>query len=417
VESDETCIPPARDTEAPARDVSAVTVAGTLEWEATSTGTFGGSETEYDGRRVQAWELDAEAGTRVVIEMRSDDFDSYLYLTGPGYAEPAFNDDGAGNLNARICAELPESGRYLVLSGAFSGGDAGQIYTVRPSRVDAPSACDEFEMTPEAVTGALAQMPTDGRTLRLGAEATSELDSITAGRHPDTNRPLQAWSFQGQADRTVYVDVVSDDFDTVLYAMGAGLDGILFIDDGEAGCNSRMAITPTQNGEIRLFPGGYREDASGAYRLRASESLVPLEDNGCDFEATAVVATSAFDGSLLAGISSGEDRRVEPVTVARGSLGSEDERLGTGQPAQAWTLPVTSLEEVEITLVSEAFDPVLYVDGAPVSAPLTDDDSAGELDSRITLTAVTNGLLRIVVSAYASDAAGDFELRIVRRSP
>ena len=81
-------------------------------------------------------------------------------------------------------------------------------------------------------------------------------------------------------------------------------------------------------------------------------------------------------------------------------------------------LPSTgSAQEIEVTLVSEAFDPVLYIDGPTLSPPLFDDDSAGELDSRITYTPEADGVLRIVVSAFASGATGSYDLRIVRRGP
>ena len=410
--SDEACSPPST-TAASSRDVEDVTVVGSLAWEETHEGALTGSEGLYDGRMMQAWTLEGQARTRIVIEMRSSDFDSYLYLTGPGFEDHASNDDGAGNLNARLCAELPEDGEYRVLSGPYSGGESGQLFTISASRNDAAALCEEFEMSPDAIAGVLAELPTGGRALALGGEGEGSLDSAVDPRHPDSNHLIQAWSFRGEAGRTVYVDVLSDEFDTVLYAVGAGIDGVLFIDDGEQGCNSRMSITPSESGSILLLPGAYSQDASGAFRVRASDDPPPMEDNGCDFSDDAAPSVVATD--VLAGVSSGEARPVELTTVASGSLGPDDEHLAGGQPAQAWSMPVRAGEELEITLVSDAFDPVLYVDGPLLAPPLMDDDSAGDLDSRITYTPTEDGVLRLVVSAFASDAAGAFELRIVRR--
>ncbi len=413
--SDEVCSPPSTTVTA-SLNVEDVAVVGSLAWEETREGSLTGSEGQFDGKMMQAWTLEGEAGARIAIEMRSSDFDSYLYLTGPGFEDPASNDDGAGNLNARLCAELPEDGEYRVLSGPYSGGESGQMFTIRASRNDAAALCEEFEMSPDAITGVLAQLPTGGRALALGGEGEGSLDPAVDARHPDTNHLIQAWSFRGEAGRTVYVDVLSDEFDTVLYGLGAGIDGLLFIDDGAEGCNSRMSITLSESGSILLLPGAYNQDASGAFRIRASEDPLPMEDNGCDFsDDDAPTGLAAAD--VLAGVSTGEARPVEPITVASGSLGSEDERLAGGQPAQAWTLPAQAGEEVEITLVSDAFDPVLYVDAPSLSPPLMDDDSAGELDSRITYTPTEDGVLRLVVSAYATDATGAFELRIVRSVP
>jgi hypothetical protein len=410
---EEACVPPSSTA---SYDEEAVATVGALSWEETHEGALTGTEGEYMGRLMQAWTVEAQAGTRVAIEVRSSDFDSYATLTGPGFeGSPPFNDDGGGNLNALLCAELPQSGTYRVLAGPYSGGEAGQIYSIRASVTEAAALCDEFELAPEAIAGLLSQLPTDGRSIALGNDVAGRLDPAADSRHPDTNHLIQGWSFDGQAGRTVYVDVISDDFDTVLYALGAGLDGVLFIDDADAGCNSRMSITPSQSGRILLFPGAYADSASGAYSLRVSSEPGPLEDNRCDFGAAA--DASGADPVRLAGVTSGEERPVPPVTIAEGTLGSDEQRLSSGEPAQPWSLPVTAGEELEITLISEVFDPVLYVDGAALPAPLMDDDSAGELDSRITLTVPANGVIRIVVSAFASDAAGDYEIRIVRRTP
>jgi hypothetical protein len=418
--SEESCVPPATDDGAPETSVEDVSVVGTLEWERTHDGTLTGTETEYGGKKMQAWTLEADAGTRVAIEMRSSDFDSYLYLSGPGFEDPAYNDDGAGNLNSRICAELTYDGTYRVLAGPYTGGDAGQIYTLRASRETAEADCadTDFELSPEAIGQLLAALPTEGRSLTLGEVAMGTLDPDADPRHPDTDDLIQPWSFEGEADRTVYVDVLSDEFDTVLYAIGPGIDGVLYIDDGDEGCNARMSITPSASGPITLFPGALADDASGAFRLRATEEPPALEDNGCDFGDDATTSEAGVaDAQALSGVSPGVDRPIELATVVQGSLSAADEHRASGQPAQAWTLQVRAGEEIEFTLTATDFDPMLFLDSPSISPPLMDDDGAGSLNSRITYTPPEDGVLRVVVSSYGSDVSGDFELRIVRRLP
>jgi hypothetical protein len=399
------------DEPEPERNVDAIELVGELTWEQSVERSLTGSEARYDDRPMQAWSLQGEAGDRVMVEMRSADFDSYLYLTGPGFGDPIWNDDGGGNLNARLCAELPQSGTYRVLAGAYSAGEAGQVYSLHASRTtDGVSVCeDAFEISDEAIAATLAAMPTAGRTLTLGGEEEGTLGPDDA-RHPDSGYIVQPWSFQGEAGRTVFVDVVSDEFDAVLYALGAGIDGVLFVDDSGEGCNSRMAITPGESGRILLLPGSYDEARLGAFVIRASEDPPELEDGGCGSLGSGTTA----DSTTLDGISSGSDRPIELRTVVTGSLGALDEHLASGAPAQAWTLFVRAGEELTIDLRSEAFDPVLFVDGDQLETPLMDDDSAGDLDSRIVYTPTADGTLRLVVAAYSSDATGDFELTIVR---
>lgn len=407
--AEESCVPPS-SASSPARNLEAIAVVGALAWEETHEGTLTGGEGRFDDRLMQGWTLEGRAGERIMVEMRSSDFDSYVYLTGEGFEDPASNDDGAGNLNSRLCVELPSAGTYRVLAGPLSGGEAGQIYTIRASRADAALSCgDTWEISPDMIVAHLSALPTEGRTLALGGEARGRLEADEP-RHPDTGDPLQAWSFQGVAGRTVYVDVVSEDFDAVLYAVGAGIDGVLYIDDAGEGCNSRMSMTPSASGAIVLLPGSFYDDATGAFLIRSSENPPPLEVGGCG-----AGSGGTAGGSTLADVGSGETRTLQVGTVVSGSLGPDDERLSSGEPAQAWAMRVRAGDELVIDLVSEDFDPVLYVDGTSLTEPLRDDDSLGDQDSRIELTAAENGTLRLVVSAYAVDGAGAFELSVVRR--
>jgi len=83
-----------------------------------------------EGRRGQVWGLEASAGQRVTIDLVSSEFDTYLYLVGPGFDEPLFDDDGAGDLDSRITATLPQDGTYRIIASAI---DANQIgaFTLR----------------------------------------------------------------------------------------------------------------------------------------------------------------------------------------------------------------------------------------------------------------------------------------------
>ena len=73
-------------------------------------------------------------------------------------------------------------------------------------------------------------------------------------------------------------------------------------------------------------------------------------------------------------------------------------------------------DEMVFELISDEFDPVLYLDGPGLNAPLMDDDGAGSLDSRIVFTATESGVMRLVVTALGSDGAGTFRLRAIRRA-
>lgn len=397
------------------RNLDAVTNVGALSYEVTQEGVMTGGEGLYDGRYVQGWALQGSAGSRIAIEMRSAGFDSYLYLSGPGFPDPIYDDDGAGNLHSRICVELPREGTYNVLAGPLSGDHAGEGYSVRASLNDAASLCDSFDVSPEVVASGLATLPTEGRTLQLGTEAQGFID-LTAARHPETNQLIQPWSFQAQAGQTVYVDVVSADFDPLLYVVGPGIEGAMFVDDAPGdGCNTRMEITPSQSGTLQLLPGSYYEQASGNFVIRASTDPPVLESGGCVGADAGSIGGISSDPSTIVSISSGANRRLEVGTEADGELGPSEEALPTGEPAQAWSVTVQAGVDYIFELLSEDFDPVLYLDGPGLFTPLMDDDGAGSLDSRIEYTASESGSMRLVVTALTSDGSGAFRLRAIRR--
>ncbi|MDH3424759.1 MAG: hypothetical protein OEN00_17305, partial [Gemmatimonadota bacterium] len=78
-----------------------------LELGTLAAGILGpNSRTVQDGRAGEAWTLTGQPGVRASIILESDDFDAYLYLTGPGMGEVLTDDDGAGDLNSMIDVTL-----------------------------------------------------------------------------------------------------------------------------------------------------------------------------------------------------------------------------------------------------------------------------------------------------------------------
>jgi serine protease Do len=88
-----------------------------------------------DGRYTDIYIFEANAGETVTAEMKSDDFNSFLTLmyvsedeNGESqYLEVATNDDQqAGSRNAKIFANLPEDGTYLIFAMSKDSREKGQ---------------------------------------------------------------------------------------------------------------------------------------------------------------------------------------------------------------------------------------------------------------------------------------------------
>ncbi|MCH7891285.1 MAG: PPC domain-containing protein, partial [Gemmatimonadetes bacterium] len=84
-----------------------------------------------DGKPVQAWAFEARAGDFVTVELMSDDFDSYLFVVGPGLPEPLSDDDGGEGLNSRLDISFPADGVYRVVASSLGGATGMFTLTVR----------------------------------------------------------------------------------------------------------------------------------------------------------------------------------------------------------------------------------------------------------------------------------------------
>jgi hypothetical protein len=83
-----------------------------------------------DGRFYDAYVYTGRAGERLRIDLRSEDFDSYVIIgrmVDGNFTEVASNDDaedGEG-LDSALEVELPEDGQYMIQATTFSAGGTG----------------------------------------------------------------------------------------------------------------------------------------------------------------------------------------------------------------------------------------------------------------------------------------------------
>ncbi len=76
----------------------------------------------------------ADAGQTVIIEMISEEFDTFITLLNPAGEILEQNDDYNGTSQATIVANLPESGEYTLLAGSFYGQLGGNYrVSVKPA--------------------------------------------------------------------------------------------------------------------------------------------------------------------------------------------------------------------------------------------------------------------------------------------
>src|SRR6185436_1882551 len=158
-----------------------------------------GDEALRSGEFVDDYEFEGVPGQRVVIDLRSSSFDTYLILKDPA-GEQTENDDAddGGVGHSSIETELGESGKYQVLVTSYKTGETGAYdLTIDPAAPhrEAPSSRD--------VT-----------TLTVGTPINGELNdgdpTFSAGEYHDL------YVFDGDVGDTIRLELSSSDFDSYL---------------------------------------------------------------------------------------------------------------------------------------------------------------------------------------------------------
>jgi hypothetical protein len=84
---------------------------------------------ESDDSFADYYRLEARRGDRLVITLRSDDFDAYLVfgkLTGGSFEQIESDDDAAGGTDAQVEITIPADGVYLIRANTLSEGETGK---------------------------------------------------------------------------------------------------------------------------------------------------------------------------------------------------------------------------------------------------------------------------------------------------
>jgi len=323
-----------------------------------------------DGYRYDDYRVNLRAGQRLEAQMTSDDFDAYLevYAEGSLRQSLASDDDSAGDLNARLRFTAPEAGVYIVRARTFSGIETGDYQLSLKER-------------------AAPRMPRPGR-IAVGRDQTGSLGGNSA--EDDDGKRYDAYAFRASAGERVKIDLESDDFDSFL-RVGRIVNGAFVQmaenDDGGSSLNARLVFTAPQAGEYLIRVTSYNGSAEGDYRL--------------SMEQGPPAPTAA------------------PVTIGeetRGRLNSDSATSDSGAPADLYRFSGRAGQRVAITMKADGFDTYLELFDANHNSLATDDDSAGDLNARLTHTLAEDGDYLIEARAFSS-GEGPYTLNIEEIAP
>lgn len=238
---------------------------GRLEVDKDATGALSASDYRLpNDAYVDVWEIEGRAGDHVTIDLRSDDFDAYLYGVGPGLPSTIQDDDSGGRCDARIELRFLEDGEYRVAATTLGSNTVG-VYTIRASTRAEPAMpipCGGVD--PAALAAITVQAEIEvGTTIEASLGAGDE-------KLPD-GESARAWEIRAEAGETLIIRLTSDDFDSYLYVIGPGLEGPLEDDDSGGDLHSEIVFTVPETGVYRIVASSLSAGGAGAFQLSVSQ--------------------------------------------------------------------------------------------------------------------------------------------------
>ena len=322
--------------------------------------------------RFHLYRFDATAGERYVVEMTSEDFDTYLVVGDrpSGVFSPiAYDDDGGGDLDARVRFVAPATGTYWVLAQAYAEYGLGS-YLISLDRLPAPIAATPVPLT-------------------IGASVDGELTEGDALDEYD-EKSYDLYTFQAEAGHRYAITLASSDFDAYL-VLGRTDEGafeeIDRNDDGSGSTDSRIVFVPTESGTYSIHATSFDAGESGSYSVRVTELAPP---------GPATITTISIGQEL------------------RGTLDEDDQIGDDGSFYDIYRFRGREGQRVSITMSSNDLDSYLQLGEAADEfwEDHSDDDSAGGLDSRIVATLWRTGEYEIHANSLNADEIGSYTLTL-----
>jgi hypothetical protein len=383
----------------------------------TQTGLLASNDQRLDdeGPHAQAWVFRPAAGATITIDLLSDEFDALLVVVGPGRDELLRNDDGAGRCNSRVTHTFSGGEYHIIVTSFGFGRPETGAFTLRASTMPPPvedGPCDimgdldfdlgDFDARDDDITvDMLTAVPIAARLAR-----GDSVHGILSDAAPslDADRRALAYAVFGTPGAEVTLDAASVAFDTYLYVVHTDHDGPLFDDDSGGSCNARLTLTLPASGEIRVVVTAFAGNGEGAFQLGAFRTPPPARQGSCG-------GTGRFDGAVIEAMPTAG--RIAVGQTREGELEPSDAGLDEYH-ADIWELAGRAGEHVVIELRSVEFDAYLGLTGPGLAMALTDDDGAGQCNSRIDVTFPETGTYRIVATTFRNGASGLYTLWVDR---
>ncbi|KMQ51417.1 peptidase [Chitinispirillum alkaliphilum] len=285
-------------------------------------------------------------GESYIIDMKSDEVDSYLELDVSGMH--LSDDDGGEGYDARIIFEAESDDSAVILARTHDHNSIGAFSL---------SIVSLSQRSPSPVTV--------GETVSVSTAQAQSLYCHASGGFP--------YSFEIKEGEKYIVEMMSDEIDSYLEI--AFPDGKTLVDDdGGDGRNARVVFTSHMDGEVDVLARTYSRSEIGPYNLRVSQP--------------------------------------EILRQYRGRLNERSKReLIANRFYTRHTYRGTSGKEVLVILESDCYDTYLVVSDRDGNLLELNDDFGGTTNSRVTVTIPDDRRL-VITNTHALDQPVDGEYKI-----
>jgi 3'-phosphoadenosine 5'-phosphosulfate sulfotransferase len=235
--------------------------AQTLSMGQTVSGRLDASDPKLsDNSHYDLYVYRGRPGERVLVTMRSGDFDTYMAwgrLVGSRFEAETRDDDGGGGTNSQLIGTVGASGTYAVQANSLGAGATG-AYTLSVQPVGA--AAQQTSSAPAVPAGAVTV--TAGQT--INGELTASDPMLSDSSFYDQ------YVYQGRAGDRLQITMRSSDFDTYLRwgrLEGGRFQSVVNDDDGAGGTNAQATVTVGGTGVYVIQANAYAAGKTGRYTL------------------------------------------------------------------------------------------------------------------------------------------------------
>jgi hypothetical protein len=355
-----------------------------------------------DGAHYKLFVFQGMAGQTVQIDVTATgSWDPILILQDQMGNEIARDDDGGGYPNPRLQRTLPYSGMYRALVKGYRADSYG-FFTINIVPMGMP-----VTMTMANPTGVLG-------TIGANQQVTGNLTTMDARWD---NKPYQAWAFTCAAGQSFQMDILSswDNYALVFDPMGniAARDD----DGGPEGNNARINYTCPMAGVYRLAVTTFSTSTTpGPYTLQVQSMMAMMQPQPMAQPTPMPMAQpQAMPGvtmpapapqamPLTGGIPApGAVGQLQVGQNVQGRLETGDQQMNDGTWADVWQFQGLQGQTVTIELRSEEFDTYVQLLDAAGNRLAEDDDSLGDLNSRVVFQLPATGMYQIVVNNFGDN--------------